>query len=423
MLRARHLLIVAATLMVSCQPSSDERARPVREDIQLAPDGTTVTAVVPQNATIESLLRQQQVPADLTASVVEAIRGVFNPRDLRAQQTYWISRTIDGLFREFRYQIDADNLLRVVFRDDAADPVAAFDAEVVNLPKEYRLDAASVTITEQHNSLFAAFDASGENLLLPKQIAEVFAGDLDFNSDLHLGDRVDVLFERAIRNGAFAGYGDVQAATLVSGGRRLSAVRFTGADGKAAWYDEQGRSLQRPFLRSPLPFDPRVTSAFSYNRFHPVLGIRRPHLGVDFGAPEGTRVSAVAGGVVEVAAWAGQAGRMVRIRHAGGYETSYLHLSGFGAGIRPGVRVDQGQVIGYVGMTGTATGPHLDYRVARNGTYINPLTAFSRMPAGPPLDAAALAAFTRVKDQDFAELNTRLGEAAATTAPVPSPSR
>jgi murein DD-endopeptidase MepM/ murein hydrolase activator NlpD len=120
-------------------------------------------------------------------------------------------------------------------------------------------------------------------------------------------------------------------------------------------------------------------------------------------------VFAVAGGVVEVAAWSGEAGRMVRIKHAGGYETSYLHLSGFGPGIHAGTRVEQGQIIGYVGMTGAATGPHLDYRVAKNGAYLNPLTAFSRMPAGEPLSADALEAFTQQRDKALAEMRDRLG--------------
>jgi murein DD-endopeptidase MepM/ murein hydrolase activator NlpD len=139
---------------------------------------------------------------------------------------------------------------------------------------------------------------------------------------------------------------------------------------------------------------------------------------VDFGAPEGTRVFAVAAGVVETAAWSGEAGRMVRLRHAGGYETSYLHLSGFAAGIHAGARVEQGQVVGYVGMTGTATGPHLDYRVAKNGTYMNPLTAFGRVQAGEPLSPAALADFARVRDTAVAELQSRLASPDAAADPA-----
>jgi murein DD-endopeptidase MepM/ murein hydrolase activator NlpD len=375
------------------------------------PDWTQAESVVPRNATLESLLRQENVPADLTTSLVDAVRGVFNPRDLQANQTYWVRRGLDGLFREFRYQINADELLRVVFRDTPNHPAASFDVEVVTLPKEYETAAVTAEISRANNSLIGAFRVSGENEQLPLQVAQIFGGEVDFNSELQLGDRIDVLFDRAVRDGEFVGYGDVRAAILTAGGRRITAfrhVRDEDSDADAFWYDEQGRSLRRQFLKSPLGFNPRVTSGFSSNRFHPVHGVRRPHLGVDFGAPTGTSVLAVAGGVVEFAAWNGEAGRMVRIRHAGGYKTAYLHLSGFASGIRPGVRVEQGQLIGRVGSSGSATGPHLDYRVMKNGTYINPVTAFRSMPAGEPIEAAQMPAFVRARDEALGEMQNRL---------------
>jgi murein DD-endopeptidase MepM/ murein hydrolase activator NlpD len=278
----------------------------------------------------------------------------------------------------------------------------------VILPKQFELSAVSATIDENANSLSAAFEIQGENIHLPLKLANIFGGEVDFNSDLHRGDRVDVLFDRATRDGEFVGYGEVQAAVIQTNGRNLTAFRFTGADGKADWYDIQGRSLQRQFLKTPLPFDPRVTSGFSNSRFHPVSGVRRPHLGVDFGAPTGTKVKAVASGVVEFAGWSGEAGRLVRLKHAGGYETAYLHLSGFGPGIRAGARVEQGQDIGYVGMTGSATGPHLDYRVIRNGTYLNPMTAFRNISGGQPISANLLPEFMKVRDEALRQLQARL---------------
>lgn len=407
-LRTKHTWLFAALLLVSCQPADDQSV--ARRDLVLPRDGTTVQALVPQNATIESLLRQQQVPADVASSLVDAIAGVFNPRDLRADQTYWVTRTIDGIFREFRYQIDPDRLLRAVFKNEPGQPAAQYAAELVMLPKEYRLSAVSAEISRDANSLTAAFEAEGENFQLPRVLAEIFGGEVDFNSDMQRGDRIDVLFDRATRDGAFVGYGDVQAALIETDGRKLSAFRFLDADGKPAWFDAQGRSLRRQFLRTPLPFDPRVTSGFSNNRFHPVNGVRRPHLGVDFGAPTGTRVKAVASGVVETAGWQGEAGRMVRIRHAGGYETAYLHLSGFAPGIVAGARVEQGDEIGYVGMTGSATGPHLDYRIIKNGVYLNPLTAFRNMPSGDSVPANRLPEFSRVRDEALRQLQTRLAE-------------
>ena len=381
----------------ACQPASgrpDAAAR--HQDVRLAAEDQTVEARVPRNATLESLLRQNNLPMELTAPLIDAVRGVYNPREIRADRTYQITRTLDGLFREFSYQIDTDRLLRVVRRADAVTP--AFSAEVVPLPKDVELDTASVEITKAVPSLVGAFDQAGENLQLPLALAEIFGGEVDFNSDLQQGDKIQVLFERETRHGEFIGYGDIKGAILETGGRRLSAIRFVGPDGKPGWYDDQGRSLRRQFLKSPLPFDPRVTSRFSLGRLHPVHGDVRPHLGVDYGAPYGTPVKAAAAGVVESAGWAGEAGRMVKIRHAGGYETAYLHLSSFAPGVRPGSRVSQGDLIGRVGNSGTATGAHLDYRILKNGRYVNPLSELSKMPPGEPIAPAVLSDFQRERD-------------------------
>ena len=414
MLHRRSLWIVAsgAIALAGCQAAPpDDEGRALRQDLRLIPDATTVQAVVPRNATFESLLRQQQLAPELAVAIVDSVRNVFNPRELRADQQYWVVRTLDGLFREFRYRINDDELLRVIFDEDSdgSTPVP-FNVERVTLPKEYVRAAAAARISPGANSLFAAFVQQGENQLLPLQLAEIFSGEVDFNSDLQQGDTFEVLFDRAVRNGEFVGYGDLQAAIVTTGGRSLQAFRFVDVDGKPAWYDEDGQSLKRQFLKTPLPFDPRITSGFSYNRFHPVHGRRRPHLGVDYGAPTGTRILAVADGVVVRAGWAGEAGRLVHLRHAGGYETLYLHLSGFARGVTPGTRVAQGTVIGYVGMSGTATGPHLDYRVRKNGTYVNPVTAFAGMPAGEPIEPERMADFVAVRDRALDELRQRMGQ-------------
>jgi murein DD-endopeptidase MepM/ murein hydrolase activator NlpD len=385
-------------------------------DVTLARDSHETLARVPANATLETLLRQNNVSADMTASVVTAVRKVFNPRDLRAGETYQLSHTLDGLFREFRYPIDADRLLRVVFLDRTADGQPQLDVEVVPVPKTVEMAAVSAEITRDHSSLVGTFDAAGENVQLALQLAEIFGGEVDFNSDLQPGDRLNVLFERVFRNGSASGYGGIKAAVLHTGGRDITAVRYLDADGKPGWYDEQGRSLKRQFLRSPLPFEPRVTSRFSYRRLNPVHGDVRAHLGVDYGAPVGTAVMAVASGVVEDAGWSGEAGRMIKLRHSGGYETAYLHLSAFAPGIRVGVRVEQGQLIGRVGMTGSATGPHLDYRIMKNGVHVNPLAELSRMPPGVPIAAQMLPAFTRERDAVLADLHDRV---AARPAPAP----
>ena len=390
---------------VPAAPVTESRVQ--ARDVLLPLDIDAVDGRVPRNATLETLLRRHELSAEFTAGVADAMRGVFNPREIRAEQAYRLTRSLDGLFREFRYQIDTDRLLRVVARrapgdgappDRATSAVPAFDVEVVSLPKDVEIDVLSGSISRETPSLVGALAASGETVQLALGLAEIFGGEIDFNSDLQPGDRIDVLFERFTRENEFVGYGAIKGAVLVNDSRRIIAVGFTDTDGRPAWYDEDGRSLKRQFLQSPLPFDPRVTSRFSYRRLHPVHGTTRAHLGVDYGAPAGTRVNAVASGVVELAGWAGEGGRVVRLRHAGGYQTVYLHLSTIGPGIRPGVRVEQGDAIGRVGSSGTATGPHLDYRIIKNGTYVNPLVELKKMPKGDPVAPDAREAFERVRD-------------------------
>jgi murein DD-endopeptidase MepM/ murein hydrolase activator NlpD len=312
------LLIGVSVSCAGVEPTS----RAPGADIALPRESSTIDARVPRNATIETLFRQFNLTPDLTVAAIDAIGAVFNPRDLQADRSYQLTRSLDGLFREFRYVIDTDRLLRVVRIGGASGLASAFNAEIVALPKEIEVAAVSAEIGREHPSLVGAFEATGENMLLALQLAEIFGGEVDFNSDLQPGDRLAVLFERQTRDGEFLAYGEIKAAVLENDGRTLTAFRYPGSDGQAAWFDEQGRSLKRQFLQSPLPFEPRVTSSFSYRRLHPVHGTTRAHLGVDYGAPAGTRVQAVATGVVEVAGWSDEAGRMVRLRHAGGYQTA-----------------------------------------------------------------------------------------------------
>jgi murein DD-endopeptidase MepM/ murein hydrolase activator NlpD len=177
---------------------------------------------------------------------------------------------------------------------------------------------------------------------------------------------------------------------------------------KAGFYDEQGRSLKRFVLATPLRFTPRVTSGFSRSRLHPIYRTYRAHLGVDYAAPVGAPVVAVANGVVVSAGWAGGGGRQVHIRHGGGLESYYLHLSAFGPGIRSGVGVNQGQLIGRVGATGDATGPHLDYRLKKNGVFVDPRREHAKQPPGEPIPAALLADFNRVSSRAQEQISIAL---------------
>lgn len=404
------LLCTGAAACADRAPAPVASQQP-RADVRLALDLETIESRVPRNATLHSLLTRH-IPADLAGSVATAARDVFNPRELRAENPYRLVRSIsNGILREFELQIDADRFLRVVMPDGADVPTA----EVVPYRKETTVESITATIDGNHSSLISALQGAGENVQLGVALAKIFEGDIDFASDIQLGDRFEIVFEKVLREGQHGGYGEILGAVVENDGRRLTAIRFVDADGKAGYYDEKGRSLTRTFLRAPLDIAARITSGFNKRRLHPVLGTYRPHLAIDYGAPYGTKVVSVAEGTVVSAGWSGGGGKQVRVRHAGGYESYYLHLSAFAPGLRAGDRVKQGQMLGRVGATGTATGPHLDYRLKKNGVWINPLAEAGRMPSGEAIAASRRAAFEAARGDVLARLTG--SQAAANAKP------
>jgi len=404
---------LCALLAASCGRSG--AAESERGDVLLPRDVDVIEATVPRNATLQGLLKSHKASSGMADSIVAAVKGQFDPRLLKANQSYRLTTSLDGLFREFRYTVNADRFLRVALREGSSATEPQFDVEVVPYPKEVVTDAVTVEITKARPSLWAALEDRGENIQLALLLADAFSGDVDFNSDLQAGDRFEVLFGRVLRDGQFSGYEDVKAATLYNDGRVLTAIRHAGPDGREAWYDESGRSLKRQFLKSPLGFEPRVTSNFSYRRLHPVLNTYRAHRGVDYSAAYGTPVVAVSAGTVVAAGWAGGAGRRVSVRHASGYVSNYFHLSAIAAGIHPGARVDQGRTIGRVGNSGTVTATHLHYELIKNGTHVNPVAEHRNMPPGVPIPASAMPAFVSERDRLLGTLRDTLA-----TADVPT---
>src|SRR2546425_10664345 len=248
---------------------------------------------------------------------------------------------------------------------------------------EIPVQAAHGTV---ETSLFQAVDEIGGAPQLVLAFVNIFESDFDFTADTRRGDRFRLLVEKRYAGDTFVSYGRIMAVQYTSSGRTLTGVGFVAAKtDKIAYYDLAGRSLRKSFLKSPLEFT-RITSGFTYARPHPILGGVRPHLAIDYAAPVGTPVRAVADGVVTAVGWDGGNGVSVTIRHRSGYATMYNHLSKIDAGVRRGVRVRQRQVIGYVGATGLATGPHLDYRVSKHGQFVNPLS--ERFIPGEPIGAA-----------------------------------
>lgn len=243
---------------------------------------------------------------------------------------------------------------------------------------------------EISSSLFAATDAAGLPDAIAVQIAEIFGGDMDFHQDLRKGDRFSVIHEVLFHEGQLVRTGRVLAAEFVNDGRKYQAFWFEHENGRGGYYTAEGKSIKKAFLRSPLEFS-RISSGFTRARFHPILKTWRAHKGVDYAAPRGTRVRATGDGIVEFVGTKGGYGRIVVLRHQGRYTTHYAHLSGFASGLKRGARVSQGDLIGYVGSTGWATGPHLHYEFRTNNVHQNPLSV--ALPTATPLDSRQLVSF------------------------------
>jgi murein DD-endopeptidase MepM/ murein hydrolase activator NlpD len=239
-------------------------------------------------------------------------------------------------------------------------------------------------------SLFEAVDVLGESPQLVVDLVQVFESEFDFTADTRQGDRFRLLVEKRYAGDEFVDYGRILAAQYLSEGRVLTAVGHEERDGRHRYYDLAARSLRKTFLKAPLAFT-RITSGFTYRRPHPILGGVRPHLAIDYAAPVGTPVRAVADGVVLRAGWNRGNGIQVILKHRAGYQTMYNHLSK--AVVKPGARVSQRQIIGRVGSTGLSTGPHLDYRVSKGGRFVNPLS--EKFLPGDPLAGSRRAEFER----------------------------
>jgi murein DD-endopeptidase MepM/ murein hydrolase activator NlpD len=295
------------------------------------------------------------------AEATAAAQSVFNLREFRAGNAVAVGRSVLGELREINYKIDADRMLHIV------PDTRGFSAQVTEIPSHVEVETVNGRLED---SLFNAVEDAGESPEVALRLAQIFGYDLDFYTDPRKGDTFHVILEKKkYKDGTLAEYGSILAAEYNNGGKKYQALLFHDEQGHAAYYAGDGKSLQKAFLRSPLKFAAPVTSHFSKARFHPILKTVRAHLGTDYGAPVGTPVQTIGSGRVEFAGSKGGDGNMVKIAHAQGYETMYLHLSRIF--VHPGEHVQIGKTIGLVGMTGLATGPHLDFRISQKGQFLN----------------------------------------------------
>ena len=348
------------------------------------------TVEVRKGQTLGALFQEMGVSATTMHRILEQPGAEQVLTRLRPGAQLDFELSADGELRGFRYQRDRDHRVEVTLVDGEVEQ------RVVELPREIRSRAITGEIG---TSLYAAARKAG---LSPAAIAtmtdEIFQYDIDFTTS-QKGDRFSVIYDEVWRDGERIGTGEIQAATFTTGGKTYTGLRFE-HDGKAGYFDLEGRPLKKAFIRMPIPYA-RVTSGFNPSRKHPVLGTTRAHRGVDYGARTGTPIMAAGDARVSFVGWQRGYGRTVILDHGKGHTTLYAHMSRFG-NFKRGQRVKQGQTIGYVGASGLATGPHLHYEFRVNGVHKNPLAV--TLPPPEPLKGQALVAFRAATAPTLARL-------------------
>ncbi len=403
--RARYpLIITAAAMLAAVLWMGRKPARPVeqaelkpREKIYLRREG-----VFRPGETLEGVLFRDLYDRVLADELIQGFARVFDVRKIRGDRRYSILTDSTGVVHGFEYYPDADKTVRVV-----RDSMGVLQPELVQVPLIRRRLALAGEVS---TTLYDAVKAMGESDELIVAFSDLFQWDIDFFVDPRVGDEFRMVFEadyaldpaRPDSLGEFIRYGRVLSGQYRSGKDVRTAVYFEPGE-HGGYYDLEGKSFQKTFLKSPLNYR-RISSHFSGGRRHPILKIVRPHYGVDFVAAEGTPVVAAADGVViEKGYEGGGLGNFIKIRHKNPrFATVYGHLSGFGPGIAIGKAVQQRDVVGYVGRTGLATGPHLHYCFYENGRPVNPLKI--KNSSGDPIPAAELERFKGIREEQLALL-------------------
>jgi len=343
--------------------------------------------------TVDDLLKRLNVEDAFASEFLRKSREASSFRKLPAGTEIQAETDSYGFLISMRY-IDAKGSQIQISKVDSKYRMQVLPAQL-----EHRL---FVRTGEIKTNLYSASDEAGLPESTANQLNELFSGDIDFHHDLRKGDKFTVVYEMIYSNGALLHAGRIQAAEFINQGHTYRAVYFQRDAQHGDYYTPSGRSVHKAFLRSPIPFS-RISSGFSKSRYHPILNKWRSHKGVDFAAPTGTMVKATADGVVSIVSRQHSYGNVVMINHQGRYTTVYGHLSRFAKGLRKGQRVSQGEVIGYVGKTGLATGPHLHYEFRVNGQAKNPMRI--ALPDAKPIGKDYLPAFQPVANEFVARLN------------------
>ena len=390
-MRVRHALVLTLclSLALSCgrgkAPSGEPEPEPELPRLGFFADSLLVEEwTVQPGETFSGLFTRMGMTSDESFRLAQVCDSVFDVRRLRAGNS--IEAYFDSLGHELKYVVYSnDRIHQTVFKCFDSLQVWTSAKEV-----EYQRKYADVQI---RSSLWNDMTEAGASPYLILKLSDIYAWTVDFFG-LHEGDRFRMVYGQTLCEGDIISVDTVYYALFSRDGKDVPAILYDQGDGGNKYWNEKGESLKKAFLKAPLQFT-RISSGFSYARRHPVTGKIRPHTAVDYAAPTGTPVMSIGDGTVLSVGWAVGGGNTVKIRHDSSYVTSYMHLSRYAKGLKAGQHVHQGQVIGYVGATGTATGPHLDFRVYKDGTAINPLKMES--PSADPIRPENLPALDSVR--------------------------
>ena len=374
--------------------SAFEASGPARERVGEPSTLHVITGRIGRGGSIAQSLAGEGVTREVILELAAILRPLFDFRGAQPNDFFALIRDDAGQVLSFEFQRGRRTVYRLERRPDGK----LYGARA-ELPMERRVVNLGGVI---ETSLWDSLLEQGERPELANMLADIFAWDLDFSMQTLPGDEFRMVLEKLYDRDGFVAYGEILAAQYTTGARELMAVQFVDADGYADYYGPNGKSLQRTFLRAPVRYS-RITSRYSTSRLHPILKVRRAHEGIDYAAPIGTPVWAVADGVVVSRGWSGGLGRLIKVRHSNGYTSYYGHLSRYGEGLEVGDRVSQKQVIAYVGSTGLSTGPHLDYRLRLLGRFVDPLTV--KFPSGSSIAVQEHERFARARDSLMSELH------------------
>ena len=356
------------------QKESSQSLNPQLEPKKLDETFHWIEGEVALNQSLSNLMIREGIKLKTVLELVEQSKPTYNLSRLHTGQPYALKLTSDTQLVSFTYQTN-DNRKLLIERDGDE-----FTSRLTE--PEYETQMAILEGVVQENLISAILEAGG-GYQVAMDLEEIFGWQINFFKDLRKGDTFKILVEKIFSEKEFYGFGKIKAATFMNRGEKLAAVFFKPEGGRGGYYTPDGRSLKKQFLKSPLKYT-RISSGYTQKRFHPIYKRNLPHQAVDYAAPRGTPIHAISDGKVLSLSVNGRSGKHIKLRHRNGYESSYSHLSGYATNISRGKKIEQGQVIGYVGSTGAATGPHLCFHLRKNRKSINPLTFKS--PGGPNLE-------------------------------------